>query len=411
MNPDPGPLVLIEPYAHQGGGHHQRTLAALASVRPDSLVIAPGGLSDDLGPLVRSSTRVTIGPAGPAAKILLAAARTSARVSAAGRQVLASRRWPPTVRRFPHQVTLLARCLAEAACLRTARHLAPGAATVVILTASEALHGAAALLGGTPHLRFVHEVVTTEDLPVRWLGRIARRGEKRVIALYPTTAVRDQVAPAFPRLRGEVRAFAVDDGRRLTDAEREGARAAFTIPSDAKAVCVVGGWWPYKDIATIDAALARLTEPLHVLVCGAPLDDSTLTRWHQPPNVRLHTVPGPVADQVLRLVYAAADAALVARKPGVGKESGLVMDAARLAVPLIVSAHDPELVARLTGEPWAQFFPAGDPNALAKALDKLAAEPPVRPGPSAPEALDMRAAADQAAFLTDAYTRLTKKCR
>lgn len=68
MNPDPGPLVLIEPYAHQGGGHHQRTLAALASVRPDSLVIAPGGLSDDLGPLVRSSTRVTIGPAGPAAR-------------------------------------------------------------------------------------------------------------------------------------------------------------------------------------------------------------------------------------------------------------------------------------------------------------------------------------------------------
>ncbi|WP_371633108.1 hypothetical protein OG693_19850 [Streptomyces sp. NBC_01259] len=411
MNPDPGPLVLIEPYAHQGGGHHQHTLAALASVRPDSLVIAPGGLSEDLGPLVRSSTRVIVGPAGSAAKILLAVARASARVSAAGRQVLASRRWPPTVRRFPHQVTLLARCLAEAACLRTARHLAPGAATVVILTASEALHGAAALLGGTPHLRFVHEVVTTEDLPVRWLGRIARRGEKRVIALYPTTAVRDQAAPAFPRLRGEVRAFAVDDGRRLTDAEREGARAAFTIPADAKAVCVVGGWWPYKDIATIDAALARLTEPLHVLVCGAPLDDATLTRWHQLPNVHLHTVPGPVADQILRLVYAAADAALVARKPGVGKESGLVMDTARLAIPLIVSAHDPELVARLTGEPWAQFFPAGDPNALAKALDKLAAEPPVRPRPSAPEALDMHAAADQAAFLTDAYTRLTKECR
>lgn len=258
MNPAPRPLVLIEPYAHRGGGHHQGTLAALVSVRPDSLVIAPGGLSEDLGPLVRSGTRVIVGPAGPAAKILLAAARASARVSAAGRQVLASRHWPPTVRRFPHQITLLARCLAEAACLRTARRLAPGAATVVILTASEALHGAAALLGGTPHLRFVHEVVTTEDLPVRWLGRIARRGEKRVIALYPTTAVRDQVAPAFPRLRGEVRAFAVDDSRRLTDAEREGARAVFTIPVDAKAVCVVGGWWPYKDIATIDAALAAL---------------------------------------------------------------------------------------------------------------------------------------------------------
>ncbi|MEV5204514.1 hypothetical protein [Streptomyces sp. NPDC053720] len=411
MNTAPGPLVLIEPYAHRGGGHHQRALAALAAARPDSLVIAPGGLSEDLGPQVRASTRIVVGPAGPAAKILLAAAWAAARVSAAGQQVFASRRWPLTVRRCPHQVTLLARCLTEAACLRTARRLAPRAGAVVILSASEALHGAVALLGGTVHLRFIHEAVTTEDRPVRWLGRLARAGEKRVIALYPTTAVRDQVAPAFPHLPGQVRAFAVDDGRPLTDAERDRARTAFTIPSDAKAVCVVGGWWPYKDIPTIDAALARLTTPLHVLVCGTPLDDAILTHWHQLPNVRLHTVPGPVGEQVLRLVYAAADAALVARKPGVGKESGLVMDAARLAVPLIVSAHDRELTACLAGELWARIFPAGDPDTLAKTLDHLTADTPARPGPSAPGALDMNSATEQAAFLTDTYTRLTKECR
>ncbi|WP_435610221.1 hypothetical protein [Streptomyces sp. C10-9-1] len=46
---------------------------------------------------------------------LLAAARAAARVSAAGQQVFASRRWPQVVRRSPHQVTLLARCLTEAA--------------------------------------------------------------------------------------------------------------------------------------------------------------------------------------------------------------------------------------------------------------------------------------------------------
>ncbi|GAA4562718.1 hypothetical protein GCM10023100_00170 [Actinocorallia cavernae] len=281
----------------------------------------------------------------------------------------------------------------------------------MILSASETLHGAAALLGGTPHLRFIHEVVTTEDRLVRWLGRLARAGEKRVIALYPTTAVRDQVAPTFPHLPGEVRAFAVDDDRPLTNAERDGARTAFTIPADAKAVCVVGGWWPYKDIPTIDAALARLTTPLHVLVCGTPLDDAVLTRWHQLPNVRLHTLPGPVSEQVLRLVYAAADAALVARKPGVSKESGLIMDAARLAVPLIVSAHDSELTARLIGEPWVRLFPAGDSGTLAKTLDHLTADAPVRPGPSARGLLDMNSAAEQAAFLTDTYTRLTMECR
>ncbi|HWU10204.1 MAG TPA: hypothetical protein VN520_28170 [Streptomyces sp.] len=411
MNTTPEPLVLIEPYAHRVGGHHQRTLAALAAARPDSLVIAPGGLCDYQAPLARAGTRVAVGPVGPAAKILLAAARAAARVSAVGQQVFTSRRWPLAVRRSPHQITLLARCLTEAACLRTALRFAPRASAVVILSASEALHGAAALLGGTPHLRFIHEAVTTEDSPVRWLGRLARAGEKRVIALYPTTAVRDQIAPAFPHLPGVVRAFAVDDDRPLTDTERDGARTAFTIPADAKAVCVVGGWWPYKDIPTIDAALARLTTPLHVLVCGTPLDDAVLTRWHQLPNVRLHTVPGPVGEQVLRLVYAAADAALVARKPGVGKESGLVMDAARLAVPLIVSAHDSELTARLTGEPWVRLFPAGDPDTLAKTLDQLTADAPARPGPSARGVLDMNSVAEQAAFLTDTYTRLAKECR
>ncbi|WP_322749874.1 MULTISPECIES: hypothetical protein [unclassified Frankia] len=29
------------------------------------------------------------------------------------------------------------------------------------------------------------------------------------------------------------------------------ARAAFDIPDEERAVCLVGGWWPYKDIAAI----------------------------------------------------------------------------------------------------------------------------------------------------------------
>ncbi|MFF0963947.1 hypothetical protein ACWDQO_11400 [Streptomyces sp. NPDC003703] len=125
MNAAPDPLVLIEPYAHRRGGHHQRTLAALAAERPGSLVIAPGGLSEDLAPLVRSGARVAAGPAGPTARILLTVARAVARVAAAGQRVFASQSWPQTVRRSPHQVTLLAQCPAEAACLRTARRLAP----------------------------------------------------------------------------------------------------------------------------------------------------------------------------------------------------------------------------------------------------------------------------------------------
>ncbi|MFI9206124.1 hypothetical protein [Streptomyces sp. NPDC053048] len=404
------PLVLIEPGAHRLGGHHPRTLAALAAARPGSVVIAPYGAADP-GPLRQAGARLITGARGPATAVLLAAAQWATAVSAAGQRLFASRRWPLALRRAPHQVTLIARCLTEAACLRTARRLVREPGAVVVLSASEALHGAAALLGGQPHLRFIHEAITTEDALVRLLGRLARRGERRVIALYPTEDVRDQFTDAFPGMDGKARAFAVDDGNRLTEAERDGARTAFGIPADAAAVCLVGGWWPYKDIATIDAALARLTTPLHLVVTGTPLDEETLARWHQLPQIRLHTVPGPVGEQALRLVYAAADAALVTRRPGVGKESGLVMDAARLGVPLLVSDHDPALTSRLAGQPWARLFPAGDPGAIAAILDHLPAEPPERPGPGAPAAVGMATAAEQAAFLTTTYTRLTEELR
>ncbi|MFI5682325.1 glycosyltransferase [Streptomyces sp. NPDC051636] len=405
-----GPLVLIEPHAHRLGGHPQRTLSALAWARPGSVVIAPYGVAAEaVGALREAGARLVTAPAGWGAAVLLAAARAAAGFSAAGQRVFRSRRWPRRVRRWPHQLTLIARCLTEASALRSARRLEPCADAVVILTASEALHGAAALLGGQPHLRFVHEQATTEDTIVRWLGRLARRGEQQVIALAPTRAVGDQLTASFPDLPAVVAAYAVDDGRRLSDAERDGGRAAFDIPATDAVVCLVGGWWPYKDIETIDAALARLKEPLHLVVTGRPLDEQVLQRWRALPGLRLHTVPGPVTDSVLRLVYAAADAALVARRPGVGKESGLVMDAARLGVPLIVSDNDAALAARLHGQPWVLTFPAGDPDALADALHTVIRQPPELPGPDAPARLGMRTAAEQADLLTRTFASLTTK--
>lgn len=405
-----GLLVLIEPYAHRLGGHHQHALVALARVSFGAVVVAPYGIGAEAATALRTAEAHVAGPVGPAARVLFVAANAAAVLAATGRWVFVSRRWPAGLRRAPHQITLLARCLIEAACLRTARRLAPDPGAVVVLSASEALHGAAALLGGLPHLRFVHEKVTTEDAALRLLGRLARPGEKRVLALYPTAAVRDQLAPAFPRLPGEVRTFAVDDGRRLSEAEREGARAAFDIPAGGRAVCLVGGWWPHKDIDVIDAALPQLKEPLHLVVTGHPLDEATLARWRDLPRVRLHTVPGPVSEEVLRIVYGAADAALVARRPGVGKESGLVMGTVRHGVPLIVSDHDPDLTVLLAGQGWARIFPAEDPAALAEALDGLTADPPEGAGPGAADAVGLPTAQAQAAFLTDAYRLLAKEC-
>ncbi|MEU9603394.1 hypothetical protein [Streptomyces sp. NPDC048057] len=401
-------LVLVEPYAFRRGGHHQHALLALAQARGGTVVIAPNGVArDTLNALHQAGARLVTGAAGLPARAFLWAAGFLAHLSWVGQRLFRSRWWPRAVRRSPHQVTLLARCLVEAAALRTGGRQVSGPRAVVVLTASEGLHGVAALLGGVSHLRFVHETSTTEGTCLRMLARLARRAERRVFVLCPTPAVHDQMVSLFPRVVCRVRVFAVDDGRRLTEHEHDGGRLAFDIPGSETVVCLVGGWWPHKDIAVVDQALGLLTEPLHVIVTGHPLDEDVLARWADLKQVRLHVEPGPLSEAVLRLVYGASDATLVARHAGVGKESGLVMDAAQWGVPLIVSDHDPHLTARLGDAPWVRLFTAGDPRALAAVLDDLVRLPLPPPGHRAPARLGMPTAAEQADFLIDTAARLT----
>ncbi|WP_406358493.1 hypothetical protein [Streptomyces sp. NBC_00658] len=359
----------FEPGAHRSGGHRHRTLTALARAHGNTVVAAPCGVAADTRAALEAAGARIATPSGRP-RLLLAAGRGAAAVAAAGRYVLASRRWPAAVRRLPHQITLVARCLTEEACIRTGRRLG-GRVTVVVLSASEALHGLAGLLSG-PHTRIVHEVATTEDAMLRLLGRLARRGESRVRLLAPTDGVRDALTARFPELPVAVRPFAVaDPGDRLADGERRQARHTFGIPAAETVVCLVGGWWPHKDIAVIDAALAQCDTSLHLLVAGAPLDDRVIARWRDLPHLRLQVVPGPSSEAQIRAVYAT----VVARRPGVGKESGLVIDAVRLGVPLLVSDHDRALTQALASQPWACLFPAGDPARLAAALRDLAQMP------------------------------------
>ncbi|WP_105973505.1 glycosyltransferase family protein [Streptomyces geranii] len=394
-------LVLIEPGAHRPGGHREHTLTALAAAHGNAVVIAPYGVAGQLrADLAAAGARVT-GPTGTVPALLAAAGTHTAALAASGRRAFSSRRWPGAVRRLPHQVMALSRCLTEAACVRTGHRLTGGAATVVVLSASEALHGTAGLLGG-PHVRFVHEVVTTEDAPLRMFGRLTRRGERRVLTLAPTAAIQDDLRRRFSRLPLTVRPFAVaDPGDRLTDTERARARDAFGIPADATAVCLVGGWWPYKDPGVVGAALARLDVPLHVLVAGGPATHALLKTWAALPHVRLHVWPGPLPGAAVREVYAASDAALVTRRPGVAKESGLVVDAVRLGLPLIVSDHDPALTKALAGHDWVRLVPAGDSRALSDVLRDLTRSPLPRPAESTAAGLGVPTAAGQAAFLTE----------
>ncbi|WP_445527489.1 hypothetical protein [Streptomyces cyslabdanicus] len=217
-------LVLVEPGAHRPGGHREHALTALAAAHGNAVVIAPYGIAGQARAALAGAGAHVAAPTGAVAAVLAAAGTYTAALAVAGRRTFASRRWPDAVRRLPHQVMLLSRCLTEAACVRTGHHLTGGTDTVVVLSASEALHGATGLLGG-PHLRFVHELVTTEDAPLRILGRLTRRGERRVVALAPTGAIHGDLARRFPRLPLKVRPFAVADrGDRLTDTAFAGPR-------------------------------------------------------------------------------------------------------------------------------------------------------------------------------------------
>ena len=71
-------------------------------------------------------------------------------------------------------------------------------------------------------------------------------------------------------------------------------------------------------------------------------------------------------------VCAAVDAIVISRRPGVGKESGLLMDAVRHRTAVVMSDNDPELVARIGSRPWVHLFDAGDPQSLRSQLARLA---------------------------------------
>ncbi|MFG2972401.1 hypothetical protein ACGFYY_05265 [Streptomyces sp. NPDC048331] len=394
-----GKLVLVERNAHLPSGHHHGALIALARAHQPTVVIAPYGITTETRTaLIDAQALVVDHPHGTSARILTAAARTSEAVARIALALLPPQRWPRALRRSPHQITALARCLAEAAALRTARRVA-GECPVAVLSAGEALHAVAGLLGGR-HARWVHEINTTEDLPLRLLGALARRGEGRITLLAPTDTVRDELADRFPRLRCVTRPFAVTDrGERIRESERIAARQSAGLKAADRAVCLVGGWWPSKDIATIDAALHHVTRPLTVLVIGTPLDEPMLRRWRDLPHIRLRATHAAATQAQIRAVYAAADATVLARHQGVGKESGLLADAVRLGIPLIVSDHDAALSVRLRGLNWVCMFPAGDAPVLADHLDRLTSNPPGRPSPRAAHQIGIPTATEQASFL------------
>lgn len=378
-------VVLVE-RATARPGHWQHALTSLADAARASgdytTVIALERLPAPLHrQLENDEITVVSSPRGLRGHLLHTLATATRHLAAATARTLVHRR-------LPHQLTLLSRALIEAASLATGARLSgqrpPDIA--VVLTAAEGLHGLIRALSGIPHLRVVHEVTTTEDAPLRLLGRLSR--PLWVKALCPTEAVRQDLSSRFPNLTTAVQPFALAvKTERLHPRERPAARRELGISRDASVLSLVGGWWPHKDMATLTAALELITRPLYVLIAGAPADAQLLGRMDQALNTTLHIHQGTPAPHDIRRIYAAADLTAVIRHPGVSKESGLVADCARLGVPLLLTDHDPDLTHRTRD--WATHVPPRDPQSLADALDHATAHPPPTPPPHAVQDLGL----------------------
>lgn len=398
-------VVLVEP-ATEHAGHWQDALTRLtqaaAAEGHQAVVITLNGTPDHVHrELQDHGARVATDPAGPKARFLFTLARSVFWTARTARRLLPHRR-------LPHQITLIARCLIESASLRTAHHLLGRVPEIaVILTASEALHGPAQALSGTSHLRVVHEVNTTEDLFLRGLGRLS--SPRRVAVICPTRSVEEEIRDRFPELVTAVHPFALTiPSERMTSGERAHARCALGLPEEEPVLCLVGGWWPHKDMDTVTTALEHLSEPLHVIVAGSPSDPGLLDRIARAPGITLHALPGPLTPASIRQVYAASSFTAVMRHPGVGKESGLVADCARFGVPLLLSDHDPALTQRVTA--WATVVPPHDPAALARAIDQSVKHPPPTPPQTAAEDLGLRTPAQMLTFFRTLTTQEPRPC-
>jgi len=380
-------LALVELHYGKLGGHWSDAPAALAESAVARglpvVIVAPGRGAPDEMPGVATLTRP--GARDAWAWTLLAASRAVAALARLGR-----RRTPSWT--VPYQWELAERCLAEAAALRIAAGWArPAPAAAVILTAGETLHGTVAVLSRVPHVRIVHDVQVWEGPILSRVERLLARGRRRVRTVCTTAAVRSALVSAYPDLTPVVRTFSLLGGDTVTPS-RESARAALGLAPDEPAAALVGGWWRYKDIGVVADAVELVTRRVHLMVAGQPLDDDLLARMRAAAGDRLHVLRGPLDRREIHRVYAAADATIVARRPGIGKESALVMDAVRYGVPLLLSEHDPALTALLGGRPWVRTFPAGDGAALAAALDALADSPLARPQAVDAEVLGMTSA-------------------
>lgn len=295
--------------------------------------------------------------------------------------------------RFIQDLRLLGTAFHEAFLLRatTTRASAQAVDLRFLMSGGGAFLGLVQKLVRVPHVRVIHD----PEIPTTGFGRCInnfwRNEHWQVLALCPTAAVESELCDGGFSGTTHVGPFAMrSSGQYISEEERHAARKYFGIPINGTALCLVGGWWAEKDIGTVAHALQLITSRLHIIIAGHPLHEPLLQEMMKASSCRFTVLRRGLGSQELRRVYAAADASIVSRWRGVNKESGLVMDAVRFGVPLVLSDHDDSLCEQVRHVAWVLVYGAQDAGGLAKALDNVARNPLSRPPESAAKDLGLR---------------------
>jgi beta-1,4-mannosyltransferase len=152
------------------------------------------------------------------------------------------------------------------------------------------------------------------------------------------------------------------------------ARAELGIAADAYVFLAFGLIRRYKDVDALTAAFSALDEPEAVLlVAGMPIDDETAAtvRAAAAADPRIRTILEFVPDDRVADLYAATDAAVVARADG-GTSGALVL-ALSLGVP-VVAANSPTYAELTGGGKAGWLFDPADPEGLRRALAQAVAD-------------------------------------
>lgn len=378
-------LTFIEPHAHARGGHWQGALRSLVGAAVASGAEATAVSVED----VDQPFREELNKLGCRCFSLRSDGSAAVKLAVRALQNVEHAAWRSRLTCFSCDISSLRRAVLEAGLQRLVQQI--GADASIVLSAGNAFPTLTVgpRRAGSPQLRVVHDVDSIHTTGLHWIHEV--RSPRLAHVTWMTTTPALAEALARQGLHATVLPFSTrgqDDY--LAAPEIANARLALGIPLDRWCIGLVGGWWHDKDMETVVKAIERLPSPPILIVAGEPLTPNLVNRLVAKCGDRALIMNRALNPREVREVYAASDLTIVSKHSGIVKESGVVMDAVRLGIPVLYSNHDPHLNRLLAPYSWARAFEAGTATSLTAEMLEIEQRPLPRPTTSDAEGLGLR---------------------